>query len=130
MAGDPEALDARGQEYEFGAQEDQVIGLLATRMRRVGVMQIIASGLQLVGYTGGFVLIKSTHGVLTLGTELPVALAFLIGGFLLLGAASAFRGIVATQGNDMGHLMKAFDKLAVVMTLLLVAFGVATVLRS
>jgi hypothetical protein len=124
--GNPEPLDALGQEYEFGPEENQVIGLLATRMRRVGIMQIIASGLQFVGYTSGFVLLKGQHRVLTLGTELPVALAFMVGGFLLLGAASGFRSIVATQGNDMAHLMKAFDRLAVIMTLLVVAFAVAT----
>jgi hypothetical protein len=124
--GNPEALDPLGQEYEFGPEENQVIGLLATRMRRVGVMQIIAAGIQFVGYTTGFFAHKGAHRALMLGTQLPVALAFMVGGFLLLGAASGFRSIAATQGNDMGHLMKAFDRLAVMMTLLVVAFAIAT----
>ncbi len=127
-SGDPSAVDARGAEYEFGPQEDFVIATLATRMKRVGMMQIIASGLQFAGYTGGFVLIEREHGALRLGTQLPVALAFLVGGFLVLGAGSAFREIVATRGRDMGLLMKAFEKLASLMTLLLAAFVAATVI--
>ena len=123
---DPAGLDARGTEYEFGPHENVVVSQLAARMRRVGVMQIIAACLQVAGYTGGFVLLKSDHGALQLGTELPVALAFLVGGFLVLGAASTFRQIVDTQGSDLGHLMKAFDKLSVVMTLLFGAFAIAT----
>ncbi len=126
--GNPEALDAKGPEYELGPQENLVIGTLATRMKRVGVIQIIASCLQFAGYTSGFLLLEHKHGALQLGTQLPVALAFLVGGFLIYSAASAFRAIVTTQGNDIGLLMKAFDKLAGVMTLLIVAFGVATAL--
>jgi len=121
-------VDPRGAEYEFGPQENFVIQTLATRMRRVGVMQIIASGLQFAGYTSGFVLIQQKHGALTLGTELPVAVAYLAGGFLVLSAASAFRDIVTTQGSDMGLMMKAFEKLTQPMTILLAAFAFATLL--
>jgi hypothetical protein len=125
-----EPRDAHGPEYEFGPHENAVVWTLAARMRRVGVMQIIAAVLQVVGYTVGFILLSQQHRVLTLGTELPIALAFLVGGFLLLGSASAFRRIVTTQGNDVSHLMSAFDKLSVVMTLLVAAFAVATALWS
>ncbi len=60
--------------------------------------------------------------------DLPVALAFLVGGFLLFGAADAFRQIATTQGDDMGLLMRACEKLSKLMSILLIAFAVALAL--
>jgi hypothetical protein len=57
-----------------------------------------------------------------------VALAFLVGGFLLFGASDPFRQIAATRGDDIGHLLRACEKLSGLMFVLLIAFAVACAL--
>jgi hypothetical protein len=122
-------LDARGAEYEFGPYENGIVSTLAGRMKRVGVVQIVAAVLQLLGYLGLFFSVnRGAGGPIGLATHIPVALAFVVGGFLLYGAARPFRAIVDTQGSDVGLLMKAFEKLAGMMTLLTISFVVATVI--
>ena len=58
---------------------------------------------------------------------LVFVVTFVISGVLLMSASSVLRGIVATKGNDIGLLMRAFDRMSVVMTLLMAAFTIATV---
>ena len=64
---------------------------------------------------------------LQVGNGLGPPLFFVLSGVLLMSASSALRGIVATKGNDVGLLMRAFDRMSIVMTLLMAAFTIATV---
>src|SRR5438034_8231315 len=96
--------DAQGDEYEFGRQENAAIELLARRMKLTGFIQIVAAALQLAGYTGKIALLAPAQGAKRLAVELPVVVAFVLSGVLLLSASSALRGIVATKGNDIGLL--------------------------
>lgn len=122
---DPVSGGAEG--YEFNAAENQVIGRLAKLMKITGIVQMIVGVLQLGGFAGRTLALREEHPLLRIGVDVPVAVAFIAGGLLLFLAAPPFKLVVDTEGSDIDHIMTACRKLSVVMTTLLAAFAVATV---
>jgi hypothetical protein len=80
-----------------------VFASLAFNMKIVGVVSMITGGLGVVG--GCILFAKGGASILIQG-----GLAFVIGGFTVQ-AAAAFRRIVDTRGDDIGHLMTALGAL-------------------
>jgi hypothetical protein len=96
-------LQAGRNAYEFSREQNEVIASLAFNMKIVGVVSLIAGALLVVG---GFVLLAK-GGV---PAFIQGVLALVIGGFTVQ-AAAAFRRIVESQGDDIGHLMTALGAL-------------------
>ena len=109
------------REYEFDAQENEVIGGLASAMRFVGVVFIVLGILNsLGGVVGGI----NLPAMITLGQGV---LLIVIGGWLI-GGAGSFRDVVTTEGNDISHMMAALRKLRSVFTLQAWVLGIVIVL--
>jgi hypothetical protein len=88
---------------EFTPEQNQVIASLAFNMRIVGVVSLIAGGL--LAAAGCALAVKGGWPPLIQGV-----LALVIGG-LTVQAAGAFRRIVDSRGDDIGHLMEALGAL-------------------
>jgi hypothetical protein len=113
--------------YEFDPNQNRIIDRLARRMRVTGIVQIVLGVLFLLGFIGRTLALRQGNLALTIGVDVPVALAFIVGGALMVKAATPFLEVVKTAGNDIDHIMSACVKLSRVMTTLIVAVGVATV---
>lgn len=106
--------------YEFNDTENQKVNKLAGRLMTAGIMQIIFGAVSLIGNW----FLGVTNGVL----GIPGAIAMIIIGALFASAASSFKNISNTQGNDMGHLMAAMDKLAMASLVQIVGYILAAAL--
>jgi hypothetical protein len=123
--------------YEFNADQNRIIGGLATRMGIVGTVALVAGLLIIIASV--FSLLTSTGQLPAPSADLPdearaaltqasaaiksygnnayyAALGGLFQGLLLLAlgifarrGASGFRAVVHTQGDDITHLMGALD---------------------
>ena len=89
--------------YEFTPEQNELIVSLAFNMKIVGIVSLIAGGLLTIA---GLILL-ARGGVSAL---IQGVLALIIGG-LTVQAAGAFRLIVDSQGDDIGHLMSALGAL-------------------
>jgi len=99
-----EAAPGAGREaYEFSSEQNEVIASLASNMRMVGVVSLIGGGLLVVA--GCFLFAKGGASALIQG-----AVGMVVGGFTVQ-AAGAFRQIVDSRGDDIGHLMSALGTL-------------------
>jgi hypothetical protein len=99
-----EATPGAGREaYEFSPEQNEVIASLASNMWMVGVVSLIGGGLLVVA--GCFQFAKGGGSALIQG-----AVAVVLGGFTVQ-AAGAFRQIVDSRGDDIGHLMTALGVL-------------------
>jgi len=94
------------QAYEFDAQQDQIISMLASRMKALGIVTIAMGAL--VGVCTLFVLINAFLPGLFIGGETAVVLLI---GIWTYQASKSFRMIVDTKGQDMMHLMSALESL-------------------
>jgi hypothetical protein len=98
-----EATARAGREgYEFSPEQNEVIASLASNMKMVGVVSLIGGGLLVVCCV---LFAKGGASVLIQG-----ALALVLGGFTVQ-AAGAFRQIVDSRKDDIGHLMTALGTL-------------------
>jgi hypothetical protein len=92
--------------YEFSSDQNLTIQILAKRMKFIGILNLVFSGLMAIG--GLFVLFKfPAQAIVAFG---EVALFAFIGIWNYRGAAS-FQMIVQTTGNDIAHLMNALADL-------------------
>jgi hypothetical protein len=99
-----EATSGAGREaYEFSPEQNEVIAGLASNMKIVGVISRIGGGLLVVA--GCVVPAKGAGSALIQG-----AFGMVVGGFTVQ-AAGAFRHIVDSRGDDVGHLMTALGTL-------------------
>ena len=106
-------------QYEFDMSENEVIAGLASAMRFVAIVSIVFGALfALFGMLAAF---KNAEGLLTAGQGV---LMILVGSWLV-GAASGFRAVVATQGNDIANMMGALRKLRSVYKLQAILWGIA-----
>lgn len=97
------------QSYEFNNTQNQLIRELSEKMRFVGYFLI---GLGVLVTIFGLVLIARGG----LGNIIQGVVQIIIG-FWTTKAASAFKQIVATQGNDIENLMGALAELRKLYTL-------------
>jgi hypothetical protein len=121
--------------YEFTAQQNLTIDVLAKRMKFIGILNLIFGGFMALG--GILILFKTPIQGFVAFAE--VAFFVLMGLWNYRGAAS-FQLIVQTQGKDIAHLMNALEELRkiynlqywlMIVMLVLVALGiVALVLMS
>jgi len=97
-------------EHEFDGQQNEIFKGLGGSMTVVGVF------IAVLGVLNALYSLKagSTLGVI-LG--LGVGASMLLTGVWLLSAATRFRDIVNTQGNDLAHLMAAIARLTNVYVL-------------
>ena len=116
-----------GSGYEFTTAENGIISKLAKRLRIAGILQAVVGVLMLLGFASRTVALRAASPVLTFGVDLPIAAATIAAGVMMALAAPPFVSVVQTQGQDVEHVMSACGKLSTLMTLLLVAFGVAMV---
>ncbi|MGI9519326.1 MAG: hypothetical protein ACR2NP_19905 [Pirellulaceae bacterium] len=98
--------------YEFDAQQNQTIGELAGAMKWVAVPLILVGAMYAV--LAVIQLITAFQNWELLFPALMIALAavlYLVLGFWTKQSSEAFSAVVATSGNDIGHLMTALDNL-------------------
>jgi len=98
--------------YEFSEAENQTIGILASRMKWVGIILILigsATGLASIVSLGK----SAAESVFNLNALifLLFALIFLLTGIWTAKAARSFALIVKTSGSDIGNLMDAVTSL-------------------
>ena len=92
--------------YEFSAQENETIQVLARRMKFVGIFNIVIG--VLYGVAGlVFLLVQP----LALMLYLPVVGMLILIGVWTNSASSSFKMIVQTEGQDIMHLMSALGQL-------------------
>jgi hypothetical protein len=94
--------------YEFTADQNHLIGTLASRMKFVAIFLIVLGCI--MGLAGLFSL---PAGVV----YLVIAAIYIIIGIWTIGAANAFKKIVDTEASDISHLMNALNELKKLYTL-------------
>ena len=92
--------------YEFSAQENETMQVLASRMKFVGIFNIVIG--VLYGVAGlVFLLVQP----LALLLYLPVVAMLVLVGLWTNSASSSFKMIVQTEGQDIMHLMNALTQM-------------------
>lgn len=97
-----------GRSYKFNDSQNATFAKLAGAMMFVAVAMLLLS--TIVGVAAFMVARSTLAGSAILA---PVGVAVAVMGVQLFAAASRFRRIVATRGNDIGNLMAALDEMAV-----------------
>jgi len=113
--------------YEFTAQQNQTIRVLASKMKFVGVFYVAVA--VLVGFIGLLALYFSAFvGILYLIAIIPELLI----GIWTINAATSFRKIVDTKGHDIPYMMNALGSLRKLYTLQfwLLILGLATIVLA
>jgi hypothetical protein len=99
-----------GAAYEFGPEEDRLIGATALWARILGIVLIVAGAAALFSCN-----------------VLSTALNVTVGVFLLMGASS-FYNVVNTQGNDIGNVLMALSRIGTAFKVRVIATIVFAVL--
>ncbi len=103
-------------QYEFSDVENATIAATGSRAKVWSIMAIVSGAFSsLIGVLllprGGFIaLLNLVSGPVTL-----------VMGITILGVAGAFKSIVDTKGNDLGHMMVALKKLNTAYTIQIIA---------
>jgi hypothetical protein len=90
--------------YEFNDYENSVIDKAASRMKLWGIISTVIGALQLIGSCGMFMDAKYA-------TNLPAGIVAIVVGITFMGAGNSLKSVVTTQGNDLMHMMQAFQKM-------------------
>lgn len=91
--------------YEFNHLENGIIDKCAGRAKLWGWISAVLGALQIIG--GGCGSLSSA----ALALYVPYGIVFLIVGITFIGVGNSLRYVVTTQGNDIGHMMQALQKL-------------------
>jgi hypothetical protein len=118
----PGAMPMMSGQYEFGDRENATVNRLAGRLTAAGIAQIVFGALSLLG--------NFISGIIGGIVGIPGAIALVVIGALFVSAAGSFKQISRTQGNDMGHLMSAMDKLSSAALVQIIGFIAAIVLGA
>ena len=110
--------------YEFTEAQDRMISSVASSMRIVGLVLVLLGGFQLLVALVE-IMGRAAAGFTAAGPE--GILVLVMGGFTMQ-AGTAFRKIVSSRGNDIGHLMQALRALRSLYRLQLVIFTIAAIL--
>jgi hypothetical protein len=108
--------------YEFTADQNQLIGTLAKRMKFVAIFLIVLGAI--VAVSGLFTL--SRGGII----YIFMAALYLIIGIWTIRAANSFKLIVDTEASDISHLMNALNELKKLYTLQYVLMIIAIVFMA
>jgi hypothetical protein len=117
--------DKDKREYEFNGGENGIIQQLASAMSFVGIMTIIVGVLTGIS---GFIQVSQPRGGGQGFASIVQGVLFLVIGLMTQGASSHFSQVVKTEGNDIGHLMQALDKLRGMYVLQKILFIIVLVL--
>jgi hypothetical protein len=137
MANDTTSSAASGSGYEFGTEQNSLIGDTATKMKLVGLILIIFGFLNLLNAIMFQVLyvqmnneqippeirdqlaqISTRDRWIITGYITVVGVVFVFSGLWTRQAGGSFSEIVRTKGNDIAHLMSGFRSLNKMYSLL------------
>jgi hypothetical protein len=102
-------------EYEFSADEDKVIGDVATATKLAGRVQILSITIAILQALvfivlafrhGGQLVSDATRQIFTSLVSVVLSVIFMS---MLLKSSAAFRKVVETRGNDVIHLVEALS---------------------
>lgn len=111
--------------FEFGRDQERVLGELAVQLRFLGFAALVYGGLSLLAGLALFV--RSGRLIVDLNGLLGGLIALALGAWSL-SAGRSFRAVVRTTGRDVSHLMQALHDLrnilGLICTLLLLVLAV------
>jgi hypothetical protein len=90
--------------YEFNDLENQIIDKTAARAKLWGIFSTTLGVLQLFGSCGA---IASPM----MAGYFPAGVIAIIIGVTFIGVSNSLKMVVQTQGNDVGHMMQALQKM-------------------
>jgi hypothetical protein len=90
--------------YEFNDVENQIIDKTAARAKLWGIISTTLGVLQLFGSCGA---IASPM----MASYFPAGVIAIIIGVTFIGVSNSLKMVVQTQGNDVGHMMQALQKM-------------------
>lgn len=115
--------------YEFTPEENHLLSALSSKMKVVGIFAMIIGAVDT--YLAIYWLVTTTWGS---AIEHAVqAVMFILMGIWIYKAATSFKQIVLTEGNDIQNLMKAlsdFQRLFTLLYSLLIFFLLFTILNA
>ena len=93
--------------YEFNEAQNMTFGVLASRMKFLGILNLVFA--VLIGLFSVYALFNDSP--LTIVVAGPQVAMLVVLGLWMMNASSSFRMIVETRGQDITHLMTAMDAL-------------------
>jgi hypothetical protein len=91
--------------YEFNDLENSIIGKTAGRAKLWGWIASVLGVFQLLGGACG------SLGNAAAAMYVPAGIVMLIVGIAFIGVGNSLNNVVMTQGNDVGHMMQALQKI-------------------
>jgi len=92
--------------FEFSDVQNDVISRLSSRMKFVGIFYIVVGAMMGLGTVAMLFIMPPVAVIYGLVTAAEILI-----GLWTNNAASSFRMITSTQGNDVGYLMNAIESL-------------------
>jgi len=92
--------------YEFNEAQNMTFGVLASRMKFLGILNLALAVL-----VGLFSILALFASPLTIVVSGPQVAMLVVMGIWMVNASSSFRMIVDSHGQDITHLMTAMDAL-------------------
>jgi len=92
--------------FEFSDVQSDVISRLSSRMKFVGIFYIVVGAMMGLGTVATLFIMPPVAVIYGLVTAAEILI-----GLWTNNAASSFRMITSTQGNDVGYLMNAVESL-------------------
>jgi hypothetical protein len=92
--------------FEFSDVQNDVISRLSSRMKFVGIFYIVVGAMMGLGTVAMLFIMPPVAVIYGLVTAAEILI-----GLWTNNAASSFRMITSTQGNDVGYLMTAIESL-------------------
>ena len=102
-----QAQPAAPSGYEFNEAQNMTFGVLASRMKFLGILNLVFA--VLIGLFSVYALFNDSP--LTIVVAGPQVAMLVVLGLWMMNASSSFRMIVDTRGHDVTHLMTAMDAL-------------------
>ncbi|MBL8955695.1 MAG: hypothetical protein JNK82_33280 [Myxococcaceae bacterium] len=100
--------------YEFNSTEDATLQVAGSRAGAWGGISVGLGIIQLL--LGGWMFSSGKPGL----PSLVSGIVSIVIGAMFLGVGGSLKNIVATKGNDVGHLMEAMKKLTTALTVQIV----------
>lgn len=90
--------------YEFNALENSIIDKTARRAKLWGTISLVVGVLQVLSSCAAV----ANPG---LASQFPSGVIAIVVGIAFMGVGTSLKNVVQTQGNDVGHMMHAMEKL-------------------
>jgi hypothetical protein len=109
--------------YEFNDYENSVIDKAAGRAKLWGIISTALGALQIIGSCGMF-------ASPPLASYLPAGIVGVVVGVTFIGLGNSLKAVVATQGNDLMHMMQAMQKMSTAFIIQIICAIVGFVLAA